>query len=186
VASWPQLDDQLLADAAATFHWRLGVPVPLAITRDGAVLFRRTPPRGFASDLHELAPDGALRTLATAADLLGADEEQLSDAERARRERTRTATRGVVDVGVSDDGKTVLVPLGDRLYLIERSETGGRAPRGIERSETGGGDPDGSAGGAGGNAPRGIDRRREAARLRKRFQLVKQRLVARARHAAAS
>src|SRR5215470_15684306 len=119
VASWPQLDDQLLADAAATFHWRLGVPVPLAITRDGAVLFRRTPPRGFASDLHELAPDGALRTLATAADLLGADEEQLSDAERARRERTRTATRGVVDVGVSDDGRTVLVPLGDRLYLLE-------------------------------------------------------------------
>jgi hypothetical protein len=98
VASWPSLDDQLLADAAATFHWRLGVPVPLAIARDGAVLFRRTPPRGFASDLYELAPDGALRTLATADDLLGAGDEQLSDAERARRERTRTATRGVVDV----------------------------------------------------------------------------------------
>ena len=152
MAAWPSLDDQLLADAAATFHWRLGIPVPLAITRDGAVLFRRTPPRGFASDLYELAPDGALRTLATADDLLGADDEQLSDAERARRERTRTATRGVVDVGVSDDGKTVLVPLGDRLYLLERSETGGRAPRGIERSETGGGDPDGSAA-----RPRAID-----------------------------
>jgi RNA polymerase sigma-70 factor (ECF subfamily) len=42
-------------------------------------------------------------------------------------------------------------------------------------------------GGAGGSASRGIDRRREAARLRKRFQLIKQRLVARARrHAAAS
>jgi dipeptidyl-peptidase-4 len=129
VASWPSLDDQLLADAAATFHWRLGIPVPLAITRDGAVLFRRTPPRGFASDLYELAPDGAVRTLATADDLLGADDEQLSDAERARRERTRTATRGVVDVGVSDDGKTVLVPLGDRLYLIARGETEGGDPR---------------------------------------------------------
>ena len=57
----------------------------------------------------------------------------------------------------------------------------------VERSGAEGGDPDGSAGGAGGSAPRGIDRRREAARLRKRFQLVKQRLVARARrHAAAS
>ncbi len=133
MASWPQLDDQLLADAAATLHWRLGVPVPLAITRDGAVLFRRTPPRGFASDLHELAPDGALRTLATADDLLGADEEQLSDAERARRERTRTATRGVVDVGVSDDGKTVLVPLGDRLYLLARGATGGGDPDGFAR-----------------------------------------------------
>jgi hypothetical protein len=37
--------------------------------------------------------------------------------------------------------------------MIERSEAGGGAPRGIERSETGGGDPDGSAGGAGGGAP---------------------------------
>jgi dipeptidyl-peptidase-4 len=126
VAAWPSLDDQLLADAAATFHWRLGVPVPLAITPDGAVVFRRTPPRGFASDLYELAPDGAVRTLATAADLLGADEELLSDAERARRERTRTATRGVVDVGVSDDGHTVLVPLGERLYLVDRDP--GRDP----------------------------------------------------------
>jgi RNA polymerase sigma-70 factor (ECF subfamily) len=70
---------------------------------------------------------------------------------------------------------------------VDRSEAGGSAPRGIDRSETGSGDPDGSAGGAGGSTPRGIDRRREAARLRKRFQLVKQRLVARARrHAAAS
>src|SRR5258705_9376562 len=102
VPSWPSLDDQLLADAAATFHWRLGTPVPLAITRDGAVVFRRTPPRGFASDLYELAPDGGLRTLVTAGDLLGAGEEQLSDAERARRERTRTATRGVVDIEGSD------------------------------------------------------------------------------------
>ncbi|HEX3762485.1 MAG TPA: prolyl oligopeptidase family serine peptidase [Kofleriaceae bacterium] len=125
--SWPALDDQLLADAAATFHWRLGVPIPLAITRDGAVLFRRTPPRSFASDLYELAPDGALRTLATAADLLGAGEEQLSDAERARRERTRTATRGVVDIGVSDDGKLVLVPLGEALYAVDRDTRRRRA-----------------------------------------------------------
>jgi dipeptidyl-peptidase 4 len=121
MTSWPKLDDQLLADAAATFNWRLGTPTPLAITRDGAVLFRRTPPRDFASDLFELAPDGSVRTLATAADLLGAGEERLSDAEKARRERTRTATRGVVDAEVSDDGQTVLVPLGGKLFLLDRA-----------------------------------------------------------------
>lgn len=56
----------------------------------------------------------------------------------------------------------------------------------VERSEAGG-HADGSPDGAEGSAARAIDRRREAARLRKRFQLVKQRLVARARrHAAAS
>ena len=74
------------------------------MTRDGAVLFRRTPPRAFASDLYELAPDGTIKTLAAVGDLIGATEEKLSDAEKARRERTRTATRGVV-------GATLLVLL---------------------------------------------------------------------------
>jgi dipeptidyl-peptidase-4 len=118
--TWPALDDKLLADAAATFNFRLGLPAPLAITRDGAVLFRRTPPRAFASDLYELAPDGRVKTLATVAELIGSAEEQLSDAEKARRERTRTATRGVVDIGVSDDGATVMVPLGGVFHLIDR------------------------------------------------------------------
>jgi len=121
MTSWPKLDDKLLADAAATFNWRLGTPTPLAITRDGAVLFRRTPARDFASDLYELSPDGTLRTLATAADLLGAGDEQLSDAEKARRERTRTATRGIVDIDVSEDGTAVLVPLGGKLYVLDRA-----------------------------------------------------------------
>jgi len=126
MTSWPKLDDKLLADSAATFNWRLGKPTPLAITRDGAVLFRRTPPRDFASDLYELSPDGAVRTLASAAELLGTGDEQLSDAEKARRERTRTATRGIVETDVSEDGKTAMVPLGAKLYLIDRA-TGRRS-----------------------------------------------------------
>jgi dipeptidyl-peptidase-4 len=121
MTSWPKLDDKLLADAAATLNWRLGTPSTLAFTRDGAVLFRRTPSRDFASDLYELAADGSVRTLATAAELLGASEEHLSDAEKARRERTRTATRGVVDADTSDDGKIVMVPLGGRFHLIDRA-----------------------------------------------------------------
>ena len=60
--TWPALDAQLLADAAATFNFRLGIPVPLAITPDGAVLFRRTPPRSFAADLYELGADGTVRS----------------------------------------------------------------------------------------------------------------------------
>ncbi len=137
--TWPALDDKLLADAAATFNFQLGPPIPLAITRDGAVLFRRTPPRQFASDLFRARPDGRVETLASAAELLGAADEHLSDAEKARRERTRTATRGVVDIGVSEDGATVMVPLGGRFYLIDR-RTGAQpssiraAPRTIRSS----------------------------------------------------
>jgi len=123
--TWPALDTTLLADAAATFNFRLGVPAPLAITRDGAVLFRRTPPRAFAADLYELAPDGTVKPLATVGELLGSTEEHLSNAEQARRERSRTATRGVVDIDVSDDGETVFVPLGGAFHLIDR-KTGAR------------------------------------------------------------
>lgn len=123
---WPELDHQLLADAAATFNFRLGLPTPLAITRDGAVLFRRTEARAFASDLYELALDGTVKTLATVDDLLGKTEEKLSDAEKARRERSRTATRGIVDIGVSDDGKLVMTPLGGVFHLIDRT-TGKRS-----------------------------------------------------------
>jgi len=115
---WPPLDAQLLADAAATFNFRLGLPTPLAVTTDGAVLFRRTPPREFAADLYELdTRTGAVRVLFPAT---GGDE-HLSDAEKARRERTRTVTRGVVDIDVSDDGRIVLVPLAGTLWLVDRS-----------------------------------------------------------------
>src|SRR5687768_4055698 len=119
--AWPALDDKLLADAAATFNFRLGLPAVLAITRDGAVLFRRTPPRAFASDLYELTPDGKVITLATVDELIGATEEKLSDAEKARRERSRTATRGIVDAEVSDDGKLVMFTLGGVFHVLDRA-----------------------------------------------------------------
>ncbi len=123
--TWPALDDKLLADAAATYNWRLGVPTALAVTPEGSVLYRRTTARDFAADLFELSPTGAVRTLATAADLLGSSEDKLSNEEKARRERTRTATRGVVDIDVSEDGTTVMVPIGGLFVRIDRA-TGAR------------------------------------------------------------
>jgi dipeptidyl-peptidase-4 len=125
-ATWPTLDAKLLADSAATYNFRLGQPAALAVTADGNVLFRRTPPRAFAADLYELdTKTGAVKTLLSVADALGTGDEQLSDAEKARRERTRTATRGVVDIDVSDDGRIVFVPLGGVFYLVDR-QTGAR------------------------------------------------------------
>jgi dipeptidyl-peptidase-4 len=118
--TWPALDAQLLSDAAETFNWRLGLPTPLAVTADGAVLFRRTQPRAFAADLFELdMATGTVKTL-FAANAPGLDE-HLSDAEKARRERTRTVTRGVVDIDVSEDGRTVMIPLAGQLYLLDRT-----------------------------------------------------------------
>jgi dipeptidyl-peptidase-4 len=115
--SWPALDATLLADSAATYNFRLGLPTALAVTPDGAVLFRRTAARDFAADLYELdTTTGAIKTLFA----VGGTGEHLSDAEKARRERTRTATHGVVDVDVSTDGRLVLAMIGGQPVLIER------------------------------------------------------------------
>ena len=117
--TWPALDAQLLADSAATFNFRLGLPSALAVTPDGAVLFRRTGPRSFAADLSELdTKTGKVKTLFSVAQ---AADEKLSDAEKARRERTRTATRGVVDIDVSADGRLVMIPMSGEMVLIDRT-----------------------------------------------------------------
>jgi dipeptidyl-peptidase 4 len=121
VRTWPMLDEKFLEAAAATLNFRLGKPQPLAITRDGSVLYRRSGARDRRSDLYELTPTGEEKRLTGAEDLaIGADE-KLSAAERARRERTRTVTAGIVDIDVSDDGERVLVPLGERVFVLERS-----------------------------------------------------------------
>ncbi|HUS28164.1 MAG TPA: prolyl oligopeptidase family serine peptidase [Kofleriaceae bacterium] len=116
--TWPALDEKLLADAAETYNFKLGRPAPVAVTPDGAVLFRRTPARSFAADLFELdTKTGQVKTLLSAT----AGDENLSDAEKARRERSRTATRGIVDVDVSADGRWVMAPLAGQFLLLDRT-----------------------------------------------------------------
>jgi dipeptidyl-peptidase 4 len=123
----PTLDHAFLTQAAETLQFRLGLPVVLAIAPDGNVLFRRTPARSFASDLYELdVSTGAVWTLASAESLLCGEPEQLSDAEQARRERTRTATRGILYAELSRDGTTVLIPLGERVFLLDRASARAR------------------------------------------------------------
>ena len=57
-------------------------------------------------------------------------EEVLSDAEKARRERQRTAAlRGIVDYQWSPDGRTLLFPLGGELYLYDLAKSGRDAVR---------------------------------------------------------
>ena len=55
---------------------------------------------------------------------------ELSDAEKARRERERIAGRhGIVDYEWSPDGKKLLFPLGGKLYLYDLAAPGDAAPR---------------------------------------------------------
>lgn len=63
-------------------------------------------------------------------------EEVLSDAEKARRERARTASlSGIIEYQWSPDGKTLLFPLGGELYLYDLDRNGKDAVRKLTRGE---------------------------------------------------
>ncbi|MET0389822.1 MAG: hypothetical protein ABW321_27870, partial [Polyangiales bacterium] len=70
VEPWPALDEAFLELSAATLGFRLGKPQPLAIARDGSVLFRRTGARDKRSDLYVLEPGGEVKTLVSVDTLL--------------------------------------------------------------------------------------------------------------------
>lgn len=63
-------------------------------------------------------------------------EEVLSDEEKARRERQRTASlSGIVDYQWSPDGRTLLFPLGGELYLYDLGKSGKAAVRKLTTGE---------------------------------------------------
>lgn len=123
---WPAIDEAFLEASAATLGFRLGKPQPLAIAPDGTLFFRRTGPRDKRADLYALAPNGESAIVVTAEQLLEGGREVLSADERARRERTRTATAGIVDMDLSADGERLLIPLGQRVFVFDRATKASR------------------------------------------------------------
>jgi dipeptidyl-peptidase-4 len=113
---------------AETRAFLLGRPSRIQPAPDGAtVLFLRSPPRDPTLGLYELTvATGETRELVTPAQILGGAAEQVSDAEKARRERMRVTERGFTSFLLSPDGGTVLLPLSGHLYLYERGSGGVR------------------------------------------------------------
>ncbi|MBB6086646.1 S9 family peptidase [Wenzhouxiangella marina] len=69
--------------------------------------------------------DGVTRRL-VAADAVVADEGELSEAERARRERARIANlRGIVEYRWSADGRFLIFPLAGDIYLLDLQDESG-------------------------------------------------------------
>jgi dipeptidyl-peptidase 4 len=114
--------DEFLKQYAETYRFTLGQPTAFQITDDGdAVLFLRSGPRSFVRDLYEFdVAIGQERLLASAEKLLQGAEEKLTPEELARRERMRSAARGIASFELSRDGNQVLVPLSGSLYLFDR------------------------------------------------------------------
>jgi dipeptidyl-peptidase-4 len=115
-------EDSFLQQYAETYRFTLGQPTAFEITDDGsAVLFLRSGPRSFVRDLYEFdVATGKERLLASAQKLLGGGQEKLTAEELARRERMRSAARGIAAFDLSSEGRQVLIPLSGSLYVLDR------------------------------------------------------------------
>ncbi len=119
-------DPSFLEQYAVTYRFQQGHPTSFRITPEGdAVLFLRSTARSFVNDLWVFDVESAEeRVLLTAERILGEADEELSAEERARRERMRMTSRGIASFDLSPDGRTLLVPLSGRLFLIDRARAG--------------------------------------------------------------
>ena len=119
------MTDHFLRAFAETRAFLLGRPGRTQVTPDGqAVLFLRSPPRDPTLGLYELdVATGETRELVTPAALVPGGQEDLSDEEKARRERMRVTERGFTWFALSPDGAQVLLPFSGGLWLLDR-ETG--------------------------------------------------------------
>jgi len=114
----------------------LAGPAPrgLQISPDGSriTFLRARPDDQFQLDLWEYRPkDNSTRMLVDSRKL-EPQGEQLSDAEKARRERARTAgLRGILSYQWSPDGKQLLFPIGGKLYLYDLASAK-PAPRALD------------------------------------------------------
>ena len=87
-------------------------------------------------DLWQIDIATGKETLLVDSKLLQPADVELSDAEKARRERQRTASLlGIVDYQWSEDGHTLLFPLGGELYLYDLDKPGAEAVRKLTNGE---------------------------------------------------
>ena len=117
------IDTRFLRELAITRNFMLGRPSRATPTPDGsAVLFLRSGPRSPRNALYEFdVKTGRTRRLLTPRQLLGGQEEELSAAEKARRERMRITARGFARFQLSPDGRQVLITLSGKLYTFDRT-----------------------------------------------------------------
>lgn len=114
--------------AARTMNFQLGLPRGFVVSPDGArVVFLRSDSgtsRSHALWVYDVAT-GRERAVADPALLLSNDDEQLTAEERARRERMRVSTSGVVAFSTDDDVTVAAFALSSRLFVADLMGSGG-------------------------------------------------------------
>jgi dipeptidyl-peptidase-4 len=119
-ASFPRL-------AARTMNFRLGLPRGFEVSPDGqrVVFLRASSGTGRAHGLWVFdVASGRERLVADPAALLGADAEDLTAEECARRERQRVGTSGIVAFSTDEAMTTVAFALSSRLFVADVSAGG--------------------------------------------------------------
>jgi dipeptidyl-peptidase-4 len=113
--------------AARTMNFRLGLPGSFTVSRDGkSVLFLRAPDGVTRSQqlwVYDLEA-GEERLIADPASLLDTGSEELTAQERARRERLRTTTSGVVAYSTDRDVRMAAFALSSRLFVSDLTGAG--------------------------------------------------------------
>ncbi|WP_329583202.1 prolyl oligopeptidase family serine peptidase [Kitasatospora sp. NBC_01250] len=106
---------------ARTLRYTVGQPRSFAVAPDGArVVFLRSTGRDRANLLWTLDPaTGAETVAADPAQLLGGGEEDLSPAERARRERSREGSAGIVGYALDGAATLAAFALSGRLFTAD-------------------------------------------------------------------
>lgn len=108
--------------AARTLNFKLGVPSGFVVSPDGSrVVFLRSD--SGVSRRHSLwvydVATGSERTVADPASLLGTDSEDLTAEERARRERMRVGTSGIVAFSTDEAVTVAAFALSSRLFVAD-------------------------------------------------------------------
>jgi dipeptidyl-peptidase-4 len=116
-----KLDENIVRALAETHSYRSGMPQSPIITPDGhAALFLRAEARKSAQALYklDLATSRLLRLCAP--EEVFKNPDQLSPAERERRERLRLTATGFTSFELSPDGLSIMLPLASHLFVFDR------------------------------------------------------------------
>lgn len=120
-----KLDEGIVRALAETHAYRSGTPQSPVVTPDGrAVLFLRAEARKPAQALFKLDIGTGHLTRLCAPDEVFKNPDQLSPAERERRERLRQTATGFTSFELTPDGLSILLPLASHLFVFDRM-TGG-------------------------------------------------------------
>ncbi len=116
-----KLDEAVVRALTETHSYRSGMPQNAVVTPDGhAVLFLRAEARKPAQSLYKLdIATGRLLRLC-APDEVFKSPDQLSLAERERRERLRQTATGFTSFELTPDGLAILLPLAGHLFVFDR------------------------------------------------------------------